>query len=114
MDQQFLSSENLEQMTQAYDFGVQKLWIVNVGDIATQEFPLSFFMDLAYDFERWGTTAPNTTDAYTRLWVKRQFGRLSEVQQAQIAGYPDGLYKDDTQVQTGGVKTGNLSCSKLS
>lgn len=74
-----------EQMTQAYDFGVQKLWIVNVGDIATQEFPLSFFMDLAYDFERWGTTAPNTTDAYTRLWVKRQFGRLSEVQQAQIA-----------------------------
>ncbi len=31
-----------EQMTQAYDFGVQKLWIVNVGDIATQEFPLSF------------------------------------------------------------------------
>ena len=57
----------------------------NVGDIATQEFPLSFFMDLAYDFERWGTTALNTTDAYTRLWVKRQFGRLSEVQQAQIA-----------------------------
>lgn len=56
-----------------------------MGDIATQEFPLSFFMDLAYDFERWGTTAPNTTDAYTRLWVKRQFGRLSEVQQAQIA-----------------------------
>lgn len=74
-----------EQMTQAYDFGVQKLWIVNVGDIATQEFPLSFFMDLAYDFERWGTTAPNTTDAYTRLWVKWQFSRLSEVQQAQIA-----------------------------
>ena len=61
-----------------------------------------------------GTTAPNTTDAYTRLWVKRQFGRLSEVQQAQIADIPDRLYKDDTQMQTGGVKTGNLSCSKLS
>ena len=28
-------------------------------------------------------------------------------------GYPDGLYKDDTQVQTGGVKTGNLSCSTI-
>ncbi|NRK74518.1 alpha-glucuronidase, partial [Salmonella enterica subsp. enterica serovar Typhi] len=30
-----------EQMTMAYDFGVRDLWIVNVGDIATQEFPLS-------------------------------------------------------------------------
>ena len=103
-----------EQMTQAYDFGVQKLWIVNVGDIATQEFPLSFFMDLAYDFERWGTTAPNTTDAYTRLWVKRQFGQAVGSAAGADCGYPDGLYKDDTQVQTGGVKTGNLSCSKLS
>ena len=23
----------------AYDFGVRDLWIVNVGDISTQEFP---------------------------------------------------------------------------
>lgn len=32
-----------EQMSMAYDFGVRELWMVNVGDIATQEFPLSFF-----------------------------------------------------------------------
>src|SRR5690554_5079874 len=57
-----------EQMCTAYDFGIRELWIVNVGDICTQEFPLNFFLDLAYDFERWGTSAINTTRDYTRLW----------------------------------------------
>ncbi|WP_055106823.1 glycosyl hydrolase 115 family protein [Paenibacillus ihumii] len=62
-----------EQMTMAYDFGVRDLWIVNVGDIATQEFPLSYFLDLAYDFETWGTQAINKTDLYTKQWIQRQF-----------------------------------------
>ncbi|MCD8509839.1 MAG: glycosyl hydrolase 115 family protein [Bacillus sp. (in: Bacteria)] len=65
-----------EQMTMAYDFGIRDLWIVNVGDIATQEFPLSFFLDLAYDFEKWGTGAINKTDQYTKQWVEKQFGAM--------------------------------------
>jgi hypothetical protein len=68
-----------EQMSMAYDFGVRDLWIVNVGDIATQEFPLSYFMELAYDFEKWGTRAINQTDVYTKEWIQRQFeGVFSE------------------------------------
>lgn len=62
-----------EQMSMAYDFGVRDLWIVNVGDVATQEFPLSYFMDLAYDFEKWGTHAMNKTDIYTMQWIEKQF-----------------------------------------
>lgn len=62
-----------EQMTMAYDFGVRDLWIVNVGDINTQEFPLSYFLDLAYDFEKWGTNAINKTELYTKQWVEEQF-----------------------------------------
>ncbi|WP_410770242.1 glycosyl hydrolase 115 family protein [Fontibacillus sp. BL9] len=62
-----------EQMTMAYDFGIRDLWIVNVGDIATQEFPLSYFLDLAYDFEQWGTGAINKTDLYTKQWIQKQF-----------------------------------------
>ncbi|WP_438433691.1 glycosyl hydrolase 115 family protein [Gorillibacterium sp. sgz500922] len=74
-----------EQMTMAYDFGIRDLWIVNVGDIATQEFPLSYFLDLAYDFDKWGTAARNQTDAYTQQWIQRQFaGVFSERQQEQI------------------------------
>lgn len=63
-----------EQMSAAYDFGVRDLWVVNVGDIGTQEFPLAYFLDLAYDFDQWGTYAINKTDKYTRLWVEKQFG----------------------------------------
>ncbi|WMT40916.1 glycosyl hydrolase 115 family protein [Paenibacillus sp. D2_2] len=62
-----------EQMTMAYDFGIRDLWIVNVGDISTQEFPLSYFLDLAYDFEQWGTDALNKTDLYTKQWIQQQF-----------------------------------------
>ena len=43
-----------EQMTTAYDFGIRDLWIVNVGDIFSNEYPLGYFLDLAYDFDRYG------------------------------------------------------------
>lgn len=74
-----------EQMSMAYDFGVRELWMVNVGDIATQEFPLSFFLDIAYDFDRWGSRALNCTQEYTRKWVRQQFGSVEEETQDTIA-----------------------------
>ncbi len=62
-----------EQMSMAYDYGIRDVWIVNVGDLKPQELPLNYFMDLAYDFETYGTTAPNTTHAYIQNWVNKQF-----------------------------------------
>lgn len=87
-----------EQMSMAYDFGVRDLWIVNVGDISTQEYPLSFFLDLAYDFDKWGTEAINTTDIYTRKWIQKQFeGVLDDGQQQKVyellTGYTRIAYK---------------------
>ena len=63
-----------EQMTEAYEYGVRELWIVNVGDVKFQEFPLNYFMDLAYDFEKWGSLAPNSTKEYTKAWIESVFG----------------------------------------
>ncbi len=60
-----------EQMTMAYDYGVRSAWIVNVGDIKNQELPLSYFLDLAYDFEKWGTSEINKTSEYTIEWLKK-------------------------------------------
>jgi hypothetical protein len=74
-----------EQMTMAYEFGIRELWIVNVGDICTQEFPLSYFLDLAYDFERWGTSAINATETYTKQWTDVQFaGYLPDKTRSEI------------------------------
>ena len=63
-----------EQMTTAYDFGIRDLWIVNVGDIFSNEYPLSYFLDLAYDFEKWGTGNRESAGEYTRLFVEKNFG----------------------------------------
>lgn len=62
-----------EQMTAAYEFGVRDIWVVNIGDIGTQEYGLSFFLDLAYDIEKWGGTNAEITKEYTRNWVAKQF-----------------------------------------
>ncbi len=67
-----------EQMSMAYDYGIRDVWIVNVGDLKPQELPLSFFMDLAYDFDTYGTSAPNSTREYTRHWAEQQFPNSSE------------------------------------
>ena len=80
-----------EQMSMAYDYGVRSAWIVNVGDIKNQELPLSYFLDLAYDFDRWGTTAINKTDEYTvQFFEKLGFKRDLAVQAASaVTGYVD-------------------------
>ncbi len=70
-----------EQMSQAYEAGVTKMWIVNVGDLKEMEYPLSFFMDLAYDFDNLGKNGLNRTKEYVYSWIDKQFGnRLTAAQ----------------------------------
>lgn len=71
-----LLSRMWEQMSMAYDFGVREIWVVNVGDIATQELAISYFLDLAYDFDRYGTSHPNNTEAYINRWLHGQFSSI--------------------------------------
>ena len=38
-----------EQLQLAYNGGIQKLWILNVGDLKPMEYPIQLFMDMAWD-----------------------------------------------------------------
>lgn len=67
-----------EQLTMAYEYGIRDLWIVNVGDIRPQELPLSYYMALAYDYEKMGIDHANETDLFVKEWVEQQFGGLIE------------------------------------
>lgn len=67
-----------EQMTAAYEFGVQEIWIANIGDIGTQEYGLSFFLDLAYDIDKWGGRDAAITKEYTKKWMQTQFADCFE------------------------------------
>ncbi len=83
-----------EQMTQAYEYGVRKLWIVNVGDVKFQEYPLNYFMNLAYDFEKWGSAAKNMTAQYTQNWINSVFGDYTlDTEQADIKEVLDGYLR---------------------
>lgn len=67
-----------DQMTEAYEFGIRDIWVVNVGDLKFQEYPLSFFMDLAYDYEKWGVTNQKAPQEYLQYWIQREFGVNTE------------------------------------
>ncbi|AOW19060.1 glycosyl hydrolase [Polaribacter vadi] len=60
-----------EQMHLAYEHNADRVWIVNVGDIKPMEFPIEFFLDYAWDPEKWN--ADNLQDYYTE-WAEKQFG----------------------------------------
>lgn len=76
-----------EQVSMAYDYGIRDLWVVNVGDIRPDELPLSYFMELAYDFENMGTGHENQTDEFLNAWVEEQFGAYikEDAKKAEIA-----------------------------
>ncbi len=63
-----------EQMTVCYEKGVKRLWIVNVGDLGLNEMPLSYFLDLAYDYDKWGKSY--SPDEYTEKWMRASFGAV--------------------------------------
>jgi hypothetical protein len=61
-----------EQMHLAYEYGVDKIWVVNVGDLKPMEFPISFFIDYAWNPDKYN--ANNLNDYYTQ-WCAEQFGQ---------------------------------------
>jgi Glycosyl hydrolase family 115/Gylcosyl hydrolase family 115 C-terminal domain len=64
-------SKTWEQMHLAYEYGAKQVWVVNVGDLKPMEFPISFFLDYAWNPNKWPASR---LDEYTRLWAVQQFG----------------------------------------
>ncbi|WP_322963630.1 glycosyl hydrolase 115 family protein [Sphingomonas fuzhouensis] len=60
-----------QQMRMADDYGADRLWIVNVGDLKPMEYPTSFFLDLAWNPKRMDLAA---MQAYPAKWATEQFG----------------------------------------
>ncbi len=61
-----------EQMNLCYQYGVRKLWVVNVGDIKPMEYPIEFFLDMAWNPQQWN---PDNLYQHTTQWVEQQFGK---------------------------------------
>jgi hypothetical protein len=64
-------SRTWEQMHLAYRYGVDRIWIVNVGDIKPMELPTHFFLDYAWNPEAWPA---ERLAEYHHGWAEQQFG----------------------------------------
>jgi hypothetical protein len=60
------------EMTKAYQFGADRLWVVNVGDIKPAEMETQFFLDLAWDINQW---TPENARQYATYWAEQNFGK---------------------------------------
>ena len=70
-----------EQMHLAYATGATRIWMVNVGDIKPVEFPTQFFLDFAWNPDRWPA---DRLPEYTRRWAERTFGKEHATEIADI------------------------------
>lgn len=63
-----------DQLSTTYDYGVRNIWVVNVGDLVSQELEVSYIMKLANDFDSYGTEHPNNAENFVQNWLKSIFG----------------------------------------
>jgi hypothetical protein len=59
------------EMSKAYRFGADKVWIFNVGDLKPAEMETQFSMDLAWDINQW---TPEKAYDYPKAWAAETFG----------------------------------------
>ena len=70
-----------EQLTLAYENGIDRLWILNVGDLKPMEYPISQFMDMAWNPHKY--SVDHITD-HTRDFCAQQFGEAQAEEAARI------------------------------
>ena len=75
-------SQNMwEQLTLAYDYGIRRMWILNVGDLKPMEYPITLFMDMAWNPSSVGRDLVAT---HTTAFCTQQFGPAQGPEAARI------------------------------
>jgi hypothetical protein len=70
-----------EQMNLSYRYGVDRIWVVNVGDLKPMELPISFFLDFAWNPDN---ISASDMDDYVLNWAIEQFGGQDAKEIAEI------------------------------
>lgn len=96
-----------EQMQLTYQYGVDRLWVLNVGDLKPMEYPMTLFLDLA-----WNPTKYTASDisSHTVEFCRQQFGDAYAAEAARILNLyskyngritPEMLDKDTYDLKSG-------------
>ena len=96
-----------DQMTLTYQYGVDKLWVLNVGDLKPMEYPITLFLDMA-----WNPKAYNSKNLldHTRKFCAQQFGEEQAKEAARILNlysqYAGRVTAEMLDARTYNVETG--------
>ena len=60
-----------EEMCKAWTYNARSVWMLNVGDIKPAEIAMEFFLQMAWDIDRWDRDA---APGYLHWFAKREFG----------------------------------------
>ena len=70
-----------EQLQLTYTYGVDKLWILNVGDLKPMEFPIDFWFKMAWNPSQFNA---GNLQAYTEAFCRQQLGEKCAKETARI------------------------------
>lgn len=80
-----------EQLTLAYQNGIDRMWILNVGDLKPMEYPIQLFMDMAFQGGLSKTPAddvapydPSVIDSHLEAFCRQQFGDAQATEAARL------------------------------
>lgn len=90
-----------EQLNLAYQSGIDRIWIINVGDLKPKELPIDFIMDYAWDPEK---IRPGDEKEWLIRWASNTFGEnVAEDVADVLAKYPKYNLWRKPEVQTDGL-----------
>ena len=81
-----------EQMCLAYDYGIRDVWILNTGDLKGNEVSLHQFLDLAYDYDKWGSQDVLNWRKWVAHYVQETFPRMDEGERLAVEEILIDLY----------------------
>jgi len=73
-----------EQMCLAYDYGIRDVWILNTGDLKGNEVSLHQFLDLAYDYDKWGSHDVLNWRKWVEHFVAETFPGLNAAEKTAV------------------------------
>lgn len=109
------TQQMMEQLQLAYDFGIEKMWILNVGDLKPMEYPIQLFMDMAWNPKEY--TLQNVTNHTKEFFVQNLGTSVSDCLKDRIAKVynqncqymsrvtPEMMDRNTYNVETGEWKT---------
>ena len=108
-----------EQLQLTYDYGVDRIWVVNVGDLKPMEYPITLFLDMAWNPGQY--TASNLLE-HPRRFCAQQFGEEQADEAARILNLyskyagrvtPEMLDRNTYNLETGEWKQVSDEYAKL-